>query len=76
MFNNFSQEITMKAIIFLVDGERVEAKVTKTKSGWLIGGDVLRAWADLGATVYIETEKGVYILKGGAMHFVDYKGCL
>ena len=62
----------MKAQIVLKDGEMIETTAKKSDGHWLIGGDYLNAWTDLGAKVFIIKDKKIYFLKGAAMIFQDY----
>lgn len=60
------QSKKFKAFVALPNGENVDTWAQKTKNGWLIGGDVRAAWGE-GAKFFVETENGVYYLKGNRL---------
>ena len=63
----------MRARIEIKD-KTIETTAKKINGHWLIGGDYLNAWTDMGAKVYIIKDGKVYYLKGAALIFQDNEG--
>ena len=65
-----------KAYIFWSNGEKTITLAKKEKRRWIIGGECINAYTDLGAKVFIEKNDGVFYLKGCRLIYQDTVGAL